>query len=79
MPPAVHTGYDNGRAITSGDVVSLLSGGKVLPAGLEWDSEWREHILSYQDQGWGAEGIQEHVATFPTLAFLQVRSSCKNV
>lgn len=75
MPPAVHTGYDNGRAITSGDVVSLLTGGNVLPAGLEWDSEWREHVLSYRERR--AEGIQEHVATFPTLAFIQVRSFSK--
>ncbi|CAB1097870.1 unnamed protein product [Ectocarpus sp. CCAP 1310/34] len=64
-------GYDNGRAITSGDVVSLLTGGKVLPAGLEWDSEWKEHILSYRERR--AEGMQEHVATFPTLAFIQER------
>ncbi|CAN0548559.1 unnamed protein product, partial [Ectocarpus sp. 12 AP-2014] len=64
-------GYDNGRAITSGDVVSLLTGGNALPAGLEWDSEWREHILSYRERR--AEGIQEHVATFPTLAFIQER------
>ncbi|CAM9156367.1 unnamed protein product [Ectocarpus fasciculatus] len=65
-------GYDNGRAITSGDVVSLLSGGNVLPGGLEWDSEWREHILSFRERG-DVGGMEEHVATFPTLAFIQER------
>ncbi|CAN0215656.1 unnamed protein product, partial [Scytosiphon promiscuus] len=77
-------GYDNGRAITSNDVVSLLEatqkqqkvehrsphrdGVEFLSDGLEWHPLWREHVISYR-----GEQEDKHVATFPTLAFIQER------
>lgn len=79
----VRTGYDNGRAITSNDMVSLLTaeqqeqrrGGsvrEVSPIFVDWDPLWREHIMSYRRQHDGGRSSTEHVATFPTLAFVQV-------
>ncbi|CAN0403194.1 unnamed protein product [Pylaiella littoralis] len=77
-------GYDNGRAITSNDMVSLLTaeqqeqrrGGsvrEVSPIFVDWDPLWREHIMSYRRQHDGGRSSTEHVATFPTLAFVQER------
>lgn len=77
----IYTGYDNGRAITSNDVISLFTAeqqrdsGKadreVSPISFDWDPVWREHVMSYRDRG--GDGIHEHLATYPTLAFMQVR------
>lgn len=91
-PVVSHTGYDNGRAITSNDVVSILEADKHQGGGeyrgsvggdegsssptLEWHPLWKEHVISYrggQDEIGGREEQQQHVATFPTLAFIQVR------
>lgn len=76
-------GYDNGRAITSSDVVSLLtadqqrSSGRAdtqtSPISLEWDPVWREHVVSYRERRGNA--VHEHLATFPTLAFIKVRQT----
>eukprot|EP00752_Nemacystus_decipiens_P006333 g5709.t1 len=74
-------GYDNGRATTSRDVLSLfaaeqqrvsgVTGGDISPISLDWDPAWREHIMSYR--GRGGNAIDDHLATFPTLAFIQER------
>lgn len=77
----IYTGYDNGRATTSNDVISLFTAEQqrdsgradreVSPISFDWDPVWREHVMSYRDRG--GDGIHEHLATYPTLAFMQVR------
>eukprot|EP00903_Cladosiphon_okamuranus_P014929 g13822.t1 len=76
-------GYDNGRATTSSDIVSLfaaeqprdsgVTGREVSPISLEWDPVWREHVMSYRERGGNGNAMHDHVATFPTLAFIQER------
>lgn len=80
LPSFRDTGYDNGRATTSSDVVSLFTAEQQRDSGraareislisLDWDPVWREHVMSYRERSGNA--IHEHLATYPTLAFIQV-------
>lgn len=45
---------------------------EVSPISVDWDPLWREHVMSYRRQHDGDTSSTEHVATFPTLAFMQV-------
>lgn len=69
-----NTGYDNGEAITSSGVVSILTAPSTTVEQhlrLEWNPVWREHVMSYRGRD-----SREHLATFPTLPFIQVRVVC---
>lgn len=42
--------------------------GSGVPPSVKWDPVSREHMISYQGRD-----MMEHLATYPTLAFIQVR------
>lgn len=77
-PPIYEIGYDNGRAISYNDVVSILEGrgasadgvvkNEAEPVSLGWDPASKEHVISYR----GSTDMTKHLATYPTLAFIQV-------
>ena len=80
-------GYEGGRALSYNDAVSILKGehsGAInhsdgrgdSAANILWHAASAEHFMSYT----GVDG-EQHLATYPTLAFIQVgvRNCCMTV